>query len=396
MLKCNLVKESVVTALDFNRHWLKLAQSVPAPKGRKITELLFESVEGKGEEEIVKILPNLVSRLKVKPTSLITLLPLYSTITRFIKLPTAQESEIGGMVKYQLSRQSPYPVEEIIFGYRVIEINKQGYSQVMLAIVHRDIVNARLEILRRSNLDIRQVALSSEANSWWYRFNRQQGGREGIPVALVDIDCLSTDIMVIAKDKIIFSRGIVSGGDQLNKDPEALGQLVEELKRSFVSYNRAHPGKEIKKIVLSGIASGAETWKAKLAEELSREVEILPVFKNISGDKEVLDRIKDAPTSLSALIGLALGGNRVEPNLLPPAIKRRYAEQFKTKRLISNFGLSILLLLLGSFILFKTPIKERIIPVMMTALAVLSEMFSFMMRIQEFFLFFCIITHIFF
>src|SRR4030042_1056869 len=88
---------------------------------------------------------------------------------RYPRLPATRAEEIESMVSYEAVKQIPYSPEEVVSDYEVIGTDKEGYSEIMLAIIHKkettSIENA-LGAIGKKNLRIR---LSSEALMAWLR-----------------------------------------------------------------------------------------------------------------------------------------------------------------------------------------------------------------------------------
>jgi len=339
-------KNKIITVLEIDENFLKMVQVRPSPREKKIFRSVVKKISGVSENELIKMITGLSKQFKIDPDHLIISIPTQFATIRNPEFPSLDSEEIRDMVELQIGKQTPYSTNEIVSDYQIVYTSPDGYSRVMLVIVHIDIVNRYFRILEKSGLKPARIGLSCEGMLNWCRLSYQDKKVEDEPHLLVDIDYTGSNFMVILNNKIIFDRNISLGFSQSVEDMEKWQkELIEEINRSIYAYQNEMVNKDISKIVIGG----SERITTKLNDNLLREsfnlpVEILPQFKNIPITKDALDlyggALKDL--SLSSLIGLAFICGKEHINLLPHEIK---LERTMKKRAKDLYLLGILLAL---------------------------------------------------
>ncbi len=314
-------KKKIITSLEIDDHLLKIIQIKTARGGRKeIVKVLAREISSSSPEAIGELVRDLSRELKIESRSLIISVPRHFATTRNVELPSTNPVEIENMVGLQIGKQTPYTKEEVISGHRILDYSSEGYSRVMIVIVHQDIVRRYLKILEKAGLSTEKIGMSSEGLLSWSRFAYKKEGFDK-PYVLVDVDYNNSDFEVILKGKLIFSRSISLGFLHVaQKEEEWQARLIKEVSQSIYAYQNERLGKEIDRIIISG-AEGltGDLDKEALREKFGLTVEIIEQFKNIPTTKEALASYKSGVrnTSFSGLIGLALAPEEQEINLIP-------------------------------------------------------------------------------
>ncbi|MFH0911158.1 MAG: hypothetical protein V1918_06625, partial [Planctomycetota bacterium] len=94
------------------------------------------------------------------PRNLITL--------RNVAFPSHDPLEISKMVELQATRQTPYSRGDIIIKHSIIEKDPSGYSKVLLAIAHKDVINRYLKIIDKTAITPSLFTLSSQGVCSYY------------------------------------------------------------------------------------------------------------------------------------------------------------------------------------------------------------------------------------
>jgi len=355
-------KDKVITVLEMDENFLKVVQARPLPRERKIFRSVVKKITGVSENEVIKMIQDLSKQFKIDPDYLIISMPSQFATIRNPEFPSLDPEEIRDMVELQIGKQTPYSTNEIVSDYQVVYTSPDGYSRVMLAIVHIDIVNKAFRILEKSGLKPARIALSSEGALNWCRISYQEKKAEDEAYLLVDIDYIGSNFIVVLNNKIIFDRNISLGFSQSVEDMDKWQkELIEEINRSIYAYQNEMVNKDISKIVIGG----SERVTVKLNDNLLREsfnlpVEIVGQFKNIPATKETLDLyggdLKDI--SLSSLIGLAFIYGKEHINLLPHEIKLERTMK-KRARDLYLLGILLALILIASSSVFLEKFYNR-------------------------------------
>lgn len=352
--------------MEMDSGWLKIVQAESFAKSRKIKRVIVEKVAISWESQDEKIserIKNLFKELKINSDSLIVIVPHQAAAIRNLELPSTNPAEIKNMVELQIGKLTPFAKDEIIYDYQILSTNAEGYSGVMLAVVHQDVIRRYFEILKLVELKTERVALSFEGLLAWYRF-ACKGGVVDEPHALVNLDCGKSDFAVILKDKVMFCRSISVGrSHDLKSADEWQEKFIEEIKHSIYAYQSELAGEEISKIVITG----AQVFLSFLNEDVLKSkiglpVEIMPQLKNIPealeppiGDKDTIKNV-----SVASLFGFVLAYPEQKFNFIPLQlrIEKEVRERGKDVYLFGIY-LVFILMTISSIFLGKVYNKEQ-------------------------------------
>jgi len=243
--------------LEIDKKYLKLSQTVARGKDIFIEKLLVEPILGLSEEEIHRILADTINRNGITFNAITAIIPRERVITRYIKLPAVDRAEIERMISFEISKQTPYSEEDITSDYKVISVDEQGYSRIML------VLSPKAEITRINNIlgsfahRLKRIYFSSEAIAGWLNIPSLNSDSANY-ICLVNIDTDRTEIAIVSSSGLCFSRSIPIGADDIL---ELQGQvnlskarLVDEIKQSIALYLKEKDVEtgDITKFVITG------------------------------------------------------------------------------------------------------------------------------------------------
>ncbi|MFH1338992.1 MAG: pilus assembly protein PilM [Candidatus Omnitrophota bacterium] len=254
------------------------------------------------DEQISERLNRLFKRLGLNKEPIIISLPRILATCRYLKLPSCESAEIERMAKFQAGRFLPYPADELVVGFSLIRRDSQGYSFVNLIIVHRDMVERLLKILKQWKTQIEAILLSSYAPAYWYRKIKPK--QEQKPVMILNVEQSNGEIAVVCQGNLLFSRAF--------KLPESKSEIyrciAEEVDKTLKSYQKETAEAQPANLILTG-----------LTEELLKDIKDLKLNLPI-------EYITGNPLA-------AVAGERIESclNLLPPREKEKRKKLSLTK-----------------------------------------------------------------
>ena len=245
--------------------------------------------------------------------------------------------------------------DEIIYDYQILNANTEGYSGVMLAVVHQDVIRRYFEILKLVELKTERIALSSEGLLAWYGF-AYKGPGDSEAQALVNLDFDKSDFIVILEGKVMFCRNISVGDFQ---DSDIAGQwqekLAEEIKHSIYAYQSELAGSEIGQIIITGAQAPVSSLNGgDLGGKIGLPVEIIPQLKNIP---EALgsspeDNLVTENASVASLFGFALIYPEQKFNFIPLQLRmeKEMRERGKDVYMFGIYLVFILMTISGIFL----------------------------------------------
>jgi len=315
-------QEKITTVFQIDSNWLRIIQVKQLKRQKMISRIKAVEIASLSDENISLKISNLLADLKVNSRYLILSVPRHLTTTRNLDLPSANHAEIKDMIELQIGKQTPYASDEVIKDYQILGSNADGYSKVLLVIVHRDIVGRYFKILEASGLKVQKVSFSSEGLLNW----RSLVYKEKVPAEkaqiLIEVDYDASDFEVVLNDKLVFGRSISLGFSQFPGQLELWQQkFVEEVNHSIYAYQNELMGKEIDRIIISRPRLvGDSLDQAVLEKEFGLAVEIIDQFKDVTFTEEGLSSYNNlvrTDLSYAGLVGLGLPASEHKIDLVP-------------------------------------------------------------------------------
>jgi Tfp pilus assembly PilM family ATPase len=106
----------------------------------EVQPIPFNINDKKLREESTRIFKN----LEYKHNPVIISLGRQEATFRYINIPAQSPQEIEKIISFQTSKYLPYPASELVGGYQQISIDKEGYAQINLVVVHKNTIERYL------------------------------------------------------------------------------------------------------------------------------------------------------------------------------------------------------------------------------------------------------------
>ncbi len=146
---------------------------------------------------------------------------------RYISMPRMPEDEMREAIRAELGKYMPFDPEDAVMDFEILGgPETQPEVQVRLVAAKREAVEQWVKELRKAGvypvvMDHDSFALS---NAFVFQqMHRDESGRDGRVVALIDIGASKTSINIVAEMRSLFSREIDSAGSALT---EAVGRRL--------------------------------------------------------------------------------------------------------------------------------------------------------------------------
>ncbi|MBN2189826.1 MAG: pilus assembly protein PilM [Candidatus Aureabacteria bacterium] len=354
-------KKKKISVVEIGKDWLKIVQAQLFVKEKKVSRVVVEKISELSDDLISEKLKNLAKSEDINSRYLCLCVPHAQTTVKSIELPSTHEDEIRNMLDLQIGKQTPFSREEVIFDHAVLNISDEGYSKVLLVIIHKDIVERFLNIIHGAGLKTDNIGLSSEGLLKWAEISCHSKISDDSFI-LMDVDYDSCDFEVIHEKHIIFSRNISFGMTDFSGDKDGWRKkFAEQLNHCLYAFQNEFPDKETPKLVITGADKINEAINVEdMKKELNMSVELVPQFKNIPERREFRDDELSKDVSYPELLGLVLTYPGHDINLIPQELllEREVKERGKNLFLFGSY--IFLLIFLGSmFFLGRIYSKER-------------------------------------
>jgi Tfp pilus assembly protein PilN len=268
------------------------------------------------------------------PDEVIAVIPRELVLTRVVKFPSIQETELTQMVELYAKAQLPYPREQTVVDFHVLT-RAEGFSTVAVIACQREVVNRHVAVLQEAGLSPTLLTLSSWGVLGWYQQLLRKGEKLQEPTLVVNLDDTRTDLVLIANGRIVSSRSVAQGFHEWEASGELATLLSFEVERSRAAIRNELPGTEVRSLLITGLGA-AGPWAEQLAQRVGLPVSLVDSarpFPSVAAASE-------ASLSLVVVGGLACSEPSALLNLSPPDIRT----QVHHRRQVSELTLVSLLL----------------------------------------------------
>lgn len=261
-------------------------------------------------------------------------LPRRWAIVKPLDLPPIREGDLARLVGFELERHLPFPAEEAVYDFQILEVRPGGPTRVLLVAVERRTLERVQRLLREAGLVPRLVDLGLHSLA-------ALGGGGGAHLHLRPEE---GELAIVRHGRLLLSRAFpLPEGD----GPERGRVLAEELRRSLGALPEGERA-TVARLTLTG--------DEEPADAAAIDLPLAPSSPVPSGLQRQLARVGDG--SLLPALAIALRRPRRGPlrtNLLPEALRPR---PFPVLQL-ATVGLLLLSLALAVAEPFVTTLRDE-------------------------------------
>jgi type IV pilus assembly protein PilM len=265
-------------------------------------------------------------------------LPESQVFTRVISMPKMSDKELKEAMKWEAGQYIPIPLDEVTFDYQVISDHREHNKlDVLLVAAPLTLTKKFLKIVKKAGLRMVGVETESVAVA-----RSLVGSDSTAPTsAIVLIGDGATDIFIVDRGSIIFTRSITTGGDamvrvvsqELGIEPERAAEylksygleesafegrvkaalkpvfdvVLSEIKRSLAYYVTHIKGNNIERLILAGAHAKVPGVLVFLASAVNLEVLLADPWDRVEvSGKFSQEELEDVAPEFAVAVGLAL------------------------------------------------------------------------------------------
>jgi len=302
--------------------------------------LICESCPNKDPKESTENLKEFVGSAGFSTKNVVLSLPESSVFTTILSLPFKTDKEIKGYLDIQGGKIFPRPLAELVYSFENLGPNEQNKEETEVNVVAcgKEYVEKLIETAR--TVGLKAVSVESDSFSIVRALVRGQYLQPNEAILVVNVGSMGTDMMVIRKGNVRFSRNVSLGGDFFNKaiaqglditeeqaeeyrksyglDAELLDgkvrqvvlpvaeTLINEIKRTMNFYTTRNNYCTFNRVLYSGGAATMPGLLGYSAENLNIEVELANPFANLEFSSKLLPE-KEKLINLGPLYTVAVG-----------------------------------------------------------------------------------------
>lgn len=328
------MKKDIFTVVEITDTHIKFLQAKMARGLPTISACALRPLNNYTNEEIITNLIEMSRSMTINPEQFIAVVPRRLIILKQLRLPSLDETEIKKMVGLQLVNQIPYPLEDIIYEYSILEKESSGYTQLLVIIVHKEVSERYLKIFEKVGVHPGKLTLSSLGILGWWNYQEQKTKSDPKQVVtLIHIDHAHTEICFCCQKNLLFSRSINYGTKDLKGD-NFIG-LLTQIELSLRAYEKENMGPVMGKMVILSPVNETQVLKEKLESKFKIPVTEQSAAENIVSQKNVnLAQVQEQGVSLAIDMGFLFLEPEKLINLLPSEVHDTKKIKYKRQQWI--------------------------------------------------------------
>lgn len=344
--------EKLTTGIEISDGILKVLAVSGSKKPGGVSVLDCVKLPSEDDKAIAKEVRSLLSKNKISRSYFAASFPRHMVTVKNLRLPAVNSSEIKNMAELQAIKYLPCSREEMVVSYKAISAALDGYSDILLVLAQRKLVDKYVGIFGMAGVNVDKMGLSSEGIFNWYI---RTGPRAAGSVAIIDADKYHTHIQIAKDGALLFSRSISFDAGAAKPDKNA---LLKEIRMSFETYFRER-NEGVSRVIVSGGEDGAKIIFDFLRSDIAVPCEIILQEDYVKGERfggQILKRLKEH--SYTSLLGLASNPGLAEINLMPEEITAKRKEN-TAKAELAKCVVLILCVLAAFFAILEKKMLEK-------------------------------------
>jgi len=264
---------------------------------------------------------------------MILVIPRSSVIIKQLDLPTTDLKEIQGIIDIMVGRLTPFPKEEVVYGFEAIPVKGGGSSRVLVGIMQNAVINTLVSQFRGRSVPVQRIVFGSECIAKLAPFIAEKLGAETF--AVLDFDFDSSDFCVISGSRLLFTK-LVHFGIRDVEHSHWEDRFGEELEAVFSEFKIQNLRAEFSKVMLFNLSHGhGEAFKellyrrSQLAASLGDES--LGKFVLTGSTERSVMEAQAQGVSFSKIFAAARYGDRTAIDFSPANVKQERAAEMQRK-----------------------------------------------------------------
>ncbi len=312
-------KSNQISILQFDAHTLSRLKVQPAGEAMEVLSHEVERGTWATEAECAAALRAFAAQCALADEAIYTLIPRHEATVRVLAMPSQNSDEIASMVRLSAEEFVPYPADELIIAYSILQKLPGGESRVQITLVHRDIIQAHMRVLEAAGITPEQIFLSTAclANAF-----EMAALPADTPTALVALGSTGIEVLVFSQGRLAFSRGVASVQDWAGEGDAAASaqeELAIEVRGSLAAYRReSEDGLGADSLIVTCDWTPSGRWAEALESDTGKDCMAAPMpARLVSAGGQ---HLQGAPWAALGAALSALGRGRYTVELLPQSV----------------------------------------------------------------------------
>ncbi|MFZ5801759.1 MAG: pilus assembly protein PilM [Candidatus Omnitrophota bacterium] len=277
-----LSKTQDFIGLDLSERTAKIVCARPFGNSLRVEHFAAKEFDESDDPGMIAFVQEALGQFQAKIPRIHCVIPARHFISRNIDMPSNNQEEIAKIINLQLGRFTPYSREEIVVDYLSREVAGQHYTNVLLIIVHRKIVDKYTRILDHCGLMMEKICVGPEAVSYALTHRKIPTAQRPLSAG-IHLGEAASDLSITIEGRLVFVRSIAVGANNFLIDRgSATTDFCNELNKSLIAYQDEGLGEMPAVFFLCGVPAELENLSATLRKEI-------PLIAEKKADLEILD-----------------------------------------------------------------------------------------------------------
>lgn len=328
--------------------------------GKSAQVLGFSSlkIENTSQENIIKLLVSLTGK-RNKKAQVIVVIPRGQVILKNFSLPSRSREELRKMITLQMSTQVPYAKEDIVFDYSILGADSAGFTKILSAVIHKEVVNEFFKIFKAAGIDIDRFVLSSSSIArWFYQRSPEALKDTKSTFAVLSLEADISELCFVNGGQLSYSREIKYGLRDLGGDFEDL--FLKDILLTLGAYANEHPGERLEKFYVLASPQNKHPLFEKLRMAKSLDISFLDPRGSLQNIPSSDMGNKDFSSPVVCL-GSIEESQRISLDLLPEEIRKSQTTRTRQWQFFKFFILIVLNIGLFSLLFVEEFYKNKFV-----------------------------------
>ncbi|MFA6378969.1 MAG: pilus assembly protein PilM [Candidatus Omnitrophota bacterium] len=317
------MKRSDLSIFEITETHLRILRARFLPdRSLQVFSLDALKIEQSSRENLSKILASVVTS-KDKKSQVVVVLPRSQVIFKNFSLPSHSKEELKKMIGLQMATQVPYAREDIVFDYSVLGQDLLGYTKILSAVVHKEVIDEFSKMFKSAGLTIQQFVLSSSSVARWFCIQYpQEVEKDKKTVGILNVESVRSEFCFACHGQLVYAREIKYGRRDVGGDFEDL--FLKDIFLTLEAYLREHAGDTVQKIFILAPAAIHGLLLERIQAQKKIIVELIDPFAVIKQNKNMVISAIFQAEDLSPIVCLGAAQESMKPSLdlLPEEVQK--------------------------------------------------------------------------
>ena len=203
---------NILTGLDIGTHSIKIVEVLKKKKEIKLISCGLKPIPRQASlEDKISLLIDLCKDLKISKTHIKTSISGKDVIIRYDSFSSMTKKSLIHSLKFEHEKYIPFPLDQCIVDVNILSKSPNNKINTIIVSAQKSFINNRMDFINKANLTPISIGIDSLCIYEIFSLSPFYSGNNSY--VLLNIGKSVTNILIINKGNIVFSRDIPIAGD---------------------------------------------------------------------------------------------------------------------------------------------------------------------------------------